>query len=326
MGKVLSHSEVEAVLSSLDFSSTRTSSSGASVSGSVSADSVNLYDFEHPLPLQKSQLDSLRLASASASQQIQTGLNRLLRTPVVVNFLAVEQSTYQDYLAACEKPACLALFKPEASPETWLLDVSRSLAFAFVDCLLGGTVSGLALDRPFTDVEVRLIDKALKTILRELSSDVLRTGSLAMTDLASDASLIVQSASNEAVVLVSFEILCPPCQGLVQLCVPWKEVSSAAVINKFAEKGEIERIRNSAAKVPVIVTARVARLKLVARDFAQLKPGDVLLTDTNSSAEISLEVDGREIFRGTPGQCRNQKVFLVSSSSIAGRTDRKSTD
>ena len=315
MGKILSHAEVEAVLSSLDFSSTGTSSSDATKSESA----VNLYDFEHPLPLQKPQLDSLRLASASASQRIQSGLNRLLRTHVDVNFLAVEQSTYRDYLAACENPACLALFKPEASSAVWLLDVSRSLAFAFVDCLLGGAASGLALDRPFTDVEVRLIDKALKSILRELSSDVLRTGSLEMTDLACDASLIPESTSNEAVVLVSFEILCPPCQGLVQLCIPWKEALPAAVSDNFSKKGGVERIRYSASKVPVVVTARLASLKLAAHDLAQLKPGDVLLTDTNSSAEISLEVDGREVFRGTPGQCRSQKVFLVSSPSIAGK-------
>ena len=319
MGKILSQSEVEAVLSSLDFTSTRSPSSD--VAGPEPAAVVNLYDFEHPLPLQQSQLDALRLASASASQQVQTGLNRLLRTPVVVNFLAVEQSTYRDYLAACENPACLAVFKSEVSQSAWLLDVSRSLVFAFVDCLLGGTVSGMALDRPFTDVEVRLIDKALKTILRELSSDILQTGSLEMTDLASDASLVVESTSNEAVVLVSFEILCPPCQGLVQLCVPWKEATPIEQRNKIAEKSGIERIRQSAAKVPVVVTARLARLKLAARDFAQLKPGDVLLTDTNSSAEISLEVDGREIFRGTPGQCRNQKVFLVSSPSLTGKSD-----
>jgi flagellar motor switch protein FliM len=318
MGKILSQSEIEAVLSSLDFSSTGTTSSSVNATSEPAA-SMNLYDFEHPLPLQKSQLDTLRLASASASQKIQTGLNRLLRTPVVVNFLAVEQSTYRDCLAACENPACLAQFKPEGSSSRWLLDVSRSLAFAFVDCLLGGTVSGLALDRPFTDVEVRLIDKAVKTILRELSSDVLRTGALEMTDLSCDASLVVESTSNEAVVLVSFEILCPPCQGLVQLCIPWKEALPTAELNIFSEKGGAQRLRQSAAKVPVVVTARLARLKLAAHDFAQLKPGDVLLTDTSSSAEISLEVDGREIFRGTPGQCRNQKVFLVSSPPLGGK-------
>ena len=319
MGKVLSRSEIEAVLSSLDFTSAAVSSSHAPEAEPAAA--VNLYDFEHPLPLNKSQLDSLRLAAASANERIQTGLNRLLRTSVAVNFLAVEQSTYRDYLAACENPACLASLKSETSSETWLLDVSRSLAFAFVDCLLGGSASGLALDRPFTDVEVRLIDKALKTILHELSGDILKTDSLAMTDLVGNSERFVQSTSNEAVALISLEILCPPCQGLVQLCVPWKEVSSTAVSSNVVAKNGIERIRQSAGKVPVVVTARVASLKLSANDFTQLKPGDVLLTEKESSSEISLEVDGRQIFRGTPGQCRNQKVFLVSSPYLSGKSD-----
>jgi flagellar motor switch protein FliM len=319
MGKVLSHSEVEAILSSLDFSS-----SGASFSSTPPQETgpaVNLYDFEHPSPLQKSQLDALRLACASASQSIQTGLTRLLRTSVIVNFLAVEQSIYRDYLAACERPACLAIYNQKTSSGIWLLDASRSLAFSFVDCLLGGTASGVALDRPFTDVEARLIDKALKTILRELSSDVLRTDSLEMTKLVCDASLITEATSNDAVVLVSFEIVCPPCQGLLQLCVPWKEVSPTASINNFAGNGGIDRIRNSAAKVPVVVTARVASVKLSAHDFDQLKPGDVLLTDTNSTDELSLEIDGRTIFRGTPGQSHGRKVFLVSSPLATGETN-----
>ncbi len=321
MGEILSHSEVEAILSALDLSSTEISPQ--TIIAQESVENVERYDFEHPVPLGSSQLDALRLASASASPSLETGLTGLLRTPVAVNFLDVEQSTFRDYLATAENPTCLAVFKSNESDGLWLLDMSRSLAFAIVDCLLGGgpSASGPTLMRPFTDVEVRLIAKALSTILRELAGDLLQTQTLQLTQLISDGSLISEKTSNEAVALVSFEIVCGPCQGLIQLCVPWKEVVPVSSVAKSSGRVPLERMRFAAGKVPVIATARIARLNLSTRDLANLSPGDVLLTDTASSAEISLEVDGREIFRGTAGQSRDRKVFLVSSPVTSARTD-----
>jgi flagellar motor switch protein FliM len=62
----------------------------------------------------------------------------------------------------------------------------------------------------------------------------------------------------------------------------------------------------------VIATASVARLKLTARELADLNPGDLLLTDTSATAELSFEVDGRPIFRGSPGQSENRKVICLT--------------
>jgi flagellar motor switch protein FliM len=53
--------------------------------------------------------------------------------------------------------------------------------------------------------------------------------------------------------------------------------------------------------------------------LAGLQPGDILLTDVLSSAEVSLEVDGREIFRGTPGQRHNRKVVCLSARIASER-------
>jgi flagellar motor switch protein FliM len=317
MGKILSHSEVEAVLSALDFSS----AASVSVPAESPVAPLKLYDFEHPLPLQPAQMDALRLASASTSRSLQTGLTRLLRSSVAVEFLAVEQSTFRDYLAASESPTCLALFRSSVSHGLWLVEMSRSLAFAIIDCLLGGqpTVANPVLTRHFTDVETRLIGKGLATILSELSGDLVQTDSLEMLQVVSDGALLAETTSNEAVVLVSFEILCGPCQGLIQLCVPWKDVSKTSALVQVAGIASGERMRFAAGKVPVVVTAKVAGVKLSARELGDLGPGDILVTDVDSTAEISLELDHREIFRGTPAQSHNHKVFLVTSA-VLGRS------
>ena len=311
MGKVLSQSEVEAVLSAMDFS-TPTPTNGVSADGQTEKN--ELYDFEHPLPLKPAQMDALRLASAATSRSMQAVLMRLLRTTVAVNFLAVEQSTFRDYLAASESPTCIAAFRSSVSSGLWLVELSRSLTFTMIDFLLGGQPTGIGptLTRPFTDVESRLIAKTLTSVLRELSGDLLQTESLEMTQVISDGLLMAEATSNEAVVLISFEIVCGPCQGLMQMCVPWRDISKTSALTQVSSRQAGERMRLAASKVPVVVTAQVARLKISARDLAELSPGDVIVTDVDSTSEISLEVDCREIFRGTPAQSHDRKVFLVS--------------
>ncbi len=312
MGDVLSHSEVAAILSAVDFSSLDAASS-ANASPTNPTAHVQTYDFEHPVPLHPVQLEALRLSVRASSPSLQNGLGLLLRTTVAVHFLEVEQSTYRDYLATSENPSCLAILESRISSDPWLLDMSRSLALTFIDCLLGGSPAAAvqSADRSFTSVEARLIEKAFARILQDLSSDVLQTNSLRMTRLVSDGSLIAKAVSNEAVALVSFEITCGPCRGLFQLCVPWKEIADSPLRASAAGQSSISA-RLAATRVPVTATARIANLKLTARELATLSPGDVLLTDTDSSAEIGLEVDGREIFRGTAGRNHDRKVMLLT--------------
>ncbi len=323
MGQILSHSEVEAVLSALNFPSPAPTPPSP-VPTPAPTEDWTLYDFEHPEPLRRAQLDALRLQSAATSQELQSGLASLLRASVTVSFLGVEQSTFRDYLATAEHPGCLAVFESSASAGVWLLEIGRSLAFTIVDCMLGGQPSenhpAVTMPRPFTEVETRLIDKAVRTILSDLAGGLTSRNPLRMTRLVSDGSLISEATSNDAVALVSFEVACGPSRGLMQLCIPWKEVAigSQCLSTEGADLREI--MRSGATKVPVVATARIARLKLSTREIASLSPGDVLLTDTSPQDEIRLEVDGHEIFRGTPGQSHDRKVILLTAPLSRGRS------
>ncbi len=315
MGQILSHSEVEAILTGLDLG-TRNTPDSIQQAGSAPTQDVTLYDFEHPVPLQKSQLDTLRLSAASVSQAVQKGLSKILYASVAVNFVGVEQSTFREYLATSEQPCCLAVFESTTGSDTWLLDISRSLAFTMIDCLLGGQPSTNpqtpTITRPFTDVETHLIEKAVRAVLPELTGGFARQNSLNMTRLISDGTLISESTSNEAVALISFEVICGASQGLMQMCIPWKHVAGSFDSVRM-ETAELQNLmRSSAVKLPVTATVRVARLKLSTRELSNLSPGDILLTDALHTSQIGLEVDGRVIFQGTPGQIHDRKVIQLT--------------
>jgi flagellar motor switch protein FliM len=65
-------------------------------------------------------------------------------------------------------------------------------------------------------------------------------------------------------------------------------------------------------KVPLIATARLTTFKLAARDFQRLALGDLLVTDASPQQDVSLQIDGNEIFRGAPGQSRDRRVIRLT--------------
>jgi flagellar motor switch protein FliM len=329
MGQILSQSEVESILSALDLQAD-SPQSPQEMPTSQPVDQASLYDFEHPEPLRRSQLDALRLASASASQSLQTSLSQVLQSPFVVKFLGVEQSTYRDYLATAESPCCIAVLESNSSTNFWLLDISRSLAFTFIDCMLGGrpfdTQSAAIPCRTYTDVETRLIDRVIRAVLPYLAGSYTQRTSLTLSRLVSDTSVIAEASSNESVALVSFEVLCGSKQGLMQLCVPWRQIAKAGITTGDDGRDLREVMRSGAVKIPVIATAHIARLKLSTRDLASLSSGDILMTDASPSDEIILEVDGCQIFRGNPGQSQNHKVIRLTTPVAPSTAKNRSDD
>lgn len=317
MNKVLSPAEIAALMGDRAMEQGDAGRSGLSASPDQSGDDVpiRLYDFEHPEPLPDHRLASLSRAAASGRSHLQDELTRFLRSPVTVSFLSVEQSTYHDYLAASESPTCIVRFRSSNGQEPWLLELNQPVAFAFIECLLGGHPAGFSSvpPRSFTEIEVRLLKRITRTILQGLAGEVVSSTSLEPTHVLSDGSLFEESVSSEAVAVVSYEVNCGPMQGLMQLCVPWKDISPLSVPGAVSRNELAERVRMAAAKVPVVATARVARFKLSAGRVAGLKPGDVLLTNVDSNAAFALEVGQQEVARAKMANSPHRKEVVIAS-------------
>lgn len=332
MGEILSHSEVEAILAAIDFSlpvqaTTPAPAITTNSQGGAEESSAALYDFEHPSPLRPAQLGSLSLAAAATCQSLQSGLTSVLHAQATVAFLGVEQSTYRDYLETSEKPGCLAVFRSSNRAGHWLLDLSRAMAFTIVNCQLGGLpvmTNPASLQRPFTEVEIRLLEKAMLIVLRDLSVGLSEGCSLQLARIVSDGALLEEATSNEAVALISFEVCCGAIQGLMQLCLPWQQANSSLPAIPLTQGESREIMTSGAVKLPITATARIAHFKLTTRELASLSPGDILLTDASPDADMSLAVDGREIFRGLPGQSHDHKVIRLTVPVVQGRPIRSS--
>ena len=311
MGSSLSRSEMEAILSGMDLSLPE----NALPTPAPPLPPLELDDFEQVSSIRQGPSDAIRLELMAASRTVQTAMMRMLKTPVVVTFVTAERSTGKNEFATPAAPTSLALFRSTPTSEIWIVETSHSLAIAMLDCLLGGQPSATepSLRRSFTDVEISLVSKALSTFLQGLHGQPLQTDSLRLVQFISDRISPNEPTMNDEFVRIEFDAVCGPCQGQVQLCVPWKAILPTSILSQILPEESHRRKQHANPKRPVVVTACVARLNLTTRDLADLNPGDILLTETASTAEMSLEVDQQVIFRGTAAQSHGHKVFLITT-------------
>lgn len=314
MGQILSQSEVEAILSAVNFPSTSSIPTSAS---DALANNASLYDFEHPEPLRQSQLDALRRLALENRSELEARFKSLLRVPVRLTFLAVEQSTFRDYLATAENAGCLVVLQPTIPGANWLLDIGRTLSLIAINCMLGGQANSqqrpVDHTRPFTEVEVKLLKKAFTAILPALTSGLVPQDAILPQQVVSQATMLAEATANNAVALVSYEIACGSYQGLVQLCIPWRFAASRPGKHAQGSDAAGGSLRAGAGQLPVKVAVRIAQFKLSASELANLQCGDIVMTDISPQDEISLEINGTQVFRGNPGQDGNRKAIVLTN-------------
>ena len=311
MGSSLSRAEIEAILSGLDLSL----SENALPTPAPPFPPLEVDDFDQGSSFRRGPSDAIRLELMAASRTVQTAMMRMLKTPVVVTFVTAERTTGKNVIATPDALTCLALFCSTSTPEVWLVEIRHSLAIVMLDCLLGGQPSATEppLLRSFTELETSLVGKALSMFLLGLHGQPLQTDSLQLVKLISDRTSPEELSLHDEFVRIEFDAVCGPCQGQVQLCVPLKAIPPTSILSQIPPDESPRRKQRANPKRPVVVTACVARLNLRTRDLAELNPGDILLTETESTAEMSLEVDQQVIFRGTAAQSHGHKVFLITT-------------
>ncbi len=96
-------------------------------------------------------------------------LSNRLRKSVEIKKLGAKSYKFDDFLQTLPTPVCMAIFKLEPLKGAALLAMDSALAYAFVDSVLGGTSrNSINLNRLFTVLELKLIEKVVEDIMADL--------------------------------------------------------------------------------------------------------------------------------------------------------------
>ena len=284
-------------------------------------------DFKRPDRVSKQQMQALQSLHEGCGRNFGVSLSTLLRSMIEVKLTGVSQLTYSEFVFSLENPSCFNLLHAEPLDGHLILDINLSILYPIIDRLLGGgKESGPPSRRPLTGIELRLVRRITDLFLKELHdawAEIIDL-KLSVERVESNPQLVQVVPPNEVVVLISFEIMLGRARGMMNVCIPFNSLER--VIGKLTSHTEVgstskafseesqQRVRNQLGRVAVDVVVELAQAKISTSDLIDLRVGDLIATDQDSSHLLPVTVEGIHKFNARPGSYKGHKAFEITSS------------
>lgn len=317
MAEILSRSEVELLLSALDGKPSAPADvsaaplQGATFGGLDSGASGS----ERTSELARAAVEfceSFRLA-------LQATLQHVLPPATVLRRHMPARLSLQEFLQnSADRPVWFVL-ETERTPGDLLLAADRNFLVHLLFRLLGAETKPETddLTRPWTELELRLWRRLLQHACENLPPSV--QWSLSGVEVVEALSEFSTWNAQSPWWVERWELRDGELRGGLQFTVSWGELAS---------RSRDPRLRQDAAQVPENppntgeLIAELACVEVTPDELAELKPGDVIVTDRGPDDPIRLLIDGKEVYTARPGLHHGRKAVRLVSKVDGGKIEQ----
>jgi len=257
------------------------------------------------------------------ARNLSASLSGYLRAMIEVRLISVEQFTYSEFTMSLPSPTSINLLSCAPLEGNMILEMNPSIIFPIIDRLLGGgTAEAYLLDRPFTNIELGLVNTLLGRILDQLTQTWhgFKPIQFKIIETESNPFLMQIVAPNEPIVLLSFEVIMGDHTGMINLCIPFKVIEP--IIPEFSKSNWFsaqaspslstrDHILQNISTALVEVAGVLAELPVRLEDLLTMKPGDILDTEKSAGDDLTLSIGGEEKFLGRPGISRGKVAVQI---------------
>lgn len=322
MGEILSQDEIDALLSAL---STSESKSSDPQKGDEGHKKVRVYDFKRPNKFSKEQIHTLQAIHENYARIMTNFFSAHLRTLVQMSVHAVEQLTYDEFIKSLPNPTIMNIFQMDPLAGNAILEMNPGLAFGILDRLFGGQGEAPDKIRGLTDIERTVLEKVVNrslALLAEAWENIIQFNP--KLDVIETNPLFTQIVSpSEMVVLVTFHTTIGENEGLMNLCLPF--IVLEPIISKLSAhfwfagtaKGQtaenMANIRKRVEKARVKLSAILGQASISLGELLELQAGDVIQLDTLVKHQLSLMVGSKQKFLCRPGVVGSKLAVEIST-------------
>lgn len=228
---------------------------------------------------------------------------------------------YQDYMNSVPLPIILAPFRANEWDGHCLFNIDSSLIYSAVDVLSGGNRGTAAMrieGRPFSNIERRLIEDMIRTILPELSKSFIETPvSFTQGNLETNPRFVTIVRPCEAIIVAKLRIDMCDRGGRLELIIPYSTVEPVREnlirftgFRSGGDKHWTAHMQDELIQADAIIEAVLGTATMRVDDLLKLEVGSTI--DLGKIKPVSLMVGGKEIFSGTNTATgtENHKIVL----------------
>ncbi len=251
-------------------------------------------------------------------------LSNRLRKVVEIKKQGAKSYKFDDFLQTLPTPVCMAIFKLEPLKGAALLAMDSALAYALVDSVLGGTSrSAINLNRLFTNLELRLIEKVAEDIMADLEKAwaPLYPAKLNILRMEMNPRLVTIVPPEYQVVTMTMKIHIEESVGTMIFAVPFMTIEPLR--DKLKEGMQFDlmaidpqwsfRLSSEIIEAPMEMAVELGNSLISLRDLLDLAVGDTIMLDKPCTSELVVKVEGVPKYMGIPGVRHGNKAIQLSN-------------
>jgi flagellar motor switch protein FliM len=317
--KVLSQDEVDALLKGVASGEIDTEEAKDKIMSGVRP-----YDFTNQERIIRGRMPGLEMANESFARHFRGSISNLLMKFIDISVQNIEVIKFGDFIKTIPVPSSINIFKMDPLKGYALLVLEAPLVFAFIEFFFGGASAQhiKSEGRAFTPIEQRVIEKIVKTALKDMGSAWSGIAEITPEYLSSEINPQFVTIVTPAEIVINVEILIEieDFSGKLFFCVPYsmvEPVKEKLYSGIHGDKFETDQrwavvMRSVLKETYVNLTAEVGRITINFEDLMNFQEGNVINFGKSVSDELEVKIEGETKFRGTPGISRgNQAIKLT---------------
>jgi flagellar motor switch protein FliM len=317
--KVLSQDEVDALLKGVASGEIDTEEAKDKIMSGVRP-----YDFTNQERIIRGRMPGLEMANEGFARHFRGSISNLLMKFIDISVQNIEVIKFGDFIKTIPVPSSINIFKMDPLKGYALLVLEAPLVFAFIEFFFGGASAQhiKSEGRAFTPIEQRVIEKIVKTALKDMGSAWSGIAEITPEYLSSEINPQFVTIVTPAEIVINIEILIEieDFAGKLFFCVPYSMVEpvkeklySGIHGDKFETDQRWAAVMRSVLKETYVnLTAEVGRITINFEDLMNFEEGNVINFGKSVSDELEVKIEGETKFRGTPGISRgNQAIKLT---------------
>jgi flagellar motor switch protein FliM len=240
---------------------------------------------------------------------------------------------FGDFLSTLPSPVCLAIYKMEPLKGAALIAFDSTLVFTIVDSILGGSgvAAGQGLNRLFTSIELRLVEKIVKDVLADLEKAwaPLCPVNMNLLRMEMNPRLVNIVPPEYQVVTMALKIQIEETVGTMTLAIPFMTIEP--IRDKLKRGVQMDmmavdplwsyRLSEELLDAPLDLSVEMGGATITLAELLGLTPGDTVMLESSGKNELVVKVGGTKKFMGIAGVSGGNKAVQISRSLRGGGED-----
>jgi len=321
MADILSQSEIDELLRNLRSGQINAEDIESGKQGRT----VKVYDFRSANKFTKEQIRTFHGIYENFSRLFASYFSGMLRTVCGAQVVSIEEQTYSEFNNSLSDPVVLGIAEFSPLEGSTLIEIAPSVAYAMIDCLLGGPGKEFEENRGFTDIELALLERVMKQILvflRDSWSNLIAIEPV-LQQIETNARFVQILSPNETIVIITLNVTIGEIHGMINFCIPYIVLEPVIknLSTKYLYSSKVESVKAGANKEDILdriqnsyleVRGVLGETTLLMRDLIGLQKGDVIQLDQKITEEVMIKIQDKARFYGTLGKRKKKLAVRIN--------------